>query len=106
EPLEGASPVPVLAAFLACHHADAGRQVNESHRRFRPVLVLAAGSAGRERLDAALGQEGVVSLGDRYGVSWLVAHGVSPEGDAGPVWNSAWLLGTVPARLPQAAGPP
>lgn len=57
EPVQGAGPVAVLAAGLARGHDDAGGTVREPDGRLRFVLVLAARTAGPERLDGALGEQ-------------------------------------------------
>ena len=57
EPFQGAGAVAVLAAGLTRGHDDAGGAVREPHGRLRLVLVLAARTAGPERLDRTLGEQ-------------------------------------------------
>lgn len=50
--------------------------MDQAHRAVGDVLVLAPGPAGAEGLHLALGEEGLVALGDVDGLD----HGVSLRG--------------------------
>ena len=56
--------VAVLAPLLLARHHEAARAVDEADGGLRLVRVLAALAAGAERVHVALGEQGVVGVGD------------------------------------------
>jgi hypothetical protein len=54
----------MLAALVPGHHHQPGGEVGEAHRALRYILMLPSRPPRPEGVDTALGQEGLVVLGD------------------------------------------
>ena len=73
QPREREGAVPVMAALVARHDADASREVGEPDAALGHVLMLAAGATGTERLHGALREKRVVVVG--YSSFWGLGLG-------------------------------
>ena len=52
EPFQRQRPVAILRTLFARHHRQSTSDMNGTHRAFGRVLMLVAGAAGAERLEA------------------------------------------------------
>ena len=95
---QGVHLVQVLAALRPAGDREAGGPVPQPHGAVGDVLVLAAGPAGAERLHVALGEEGVVALGDVDGLG----HGGGASAPAKPTTGRDSLRPCSPSPSPSA----